>query len=280
VAFDTDRRPQPNSRAGGNFTDMQLDPPGGGFRSQFPGSTFGPVPGRTGTSPVGAMYGQIGADERVSGGSLQDIMGRVASIRGNRDLGGDQASDKIWADRISTGQATFGDVRQRLDRKSGEFGQTFQSANGINPYPTTLPSLSAEDFADLSQRRRAADSSLERALASHARMRGQVEADTTQARELLAEKFAGLRDQSMAGWGDRGAARQPRVAGQGLRVIRDRQAAKGGQLEQKRASRLSALQEMVSQARAAHTQELGDLEAERTRRKSDLSRMVQALGVS
>lgn len=254
--------------AGPAFTPPRGGPTGGGD-----------APGRTATTPQGAMYGAIGRDSTIDTSDRAAVAARLAEIRENRRLDADSASDQVWVDRIASGAADFGSARQALDRKSGEFGQTFQSASLGNPYPSKLPGLSAEDFADLAARRRSADSSLEQALASHGRLRGQAEAGTAAQRELLRQRFAGAQDNAMRAFGDFGAARQPRQAGRAARDLRNEHANERGALEVDHASRLRQLQEMVEAARAARTSTLGEIDAESTRRRSDLSQMIQALGV-
>lgn len=77
------------------------------------------------------LYGDIGPDRRIiEQGSDEDILARVAAIRSNRGLEADAASDRIWLNRIRAGQATFGDVRFRIDQKAGSTEHTARSVGG------------------------------------------------------------------------------------------------------------------------------------------------------
>lgn len=238
-----------------------------------------PPPRATGSKN---LYDDIGADAGIiKSGDRNRILGRVAAIRKNRGLDGDAKSDAIWADRLLGGKASFGEVRRRLDDKSGSRWWTAASHGGsanVGEFPTTLPSLSAEDVADLAARRRAASASFEEALARGNADTGRAETEARFRVEQLLQKLKGARFDGMSDLAGRGNAMQPRFAGRLQRGLRDAEAEGRGGIALEKSQRLAAIQEMVNKARLDREAEFGAVDAETVRRKADLSRLISQIG--
>lgn len=228
------------------------------------------------------MYDDIGQDAGlIKGGDRNAILGRVAAIRKNRGLDGDEKSDAIWADRLLGGKASFGEVRRRLDEKSGNRWWTAASHGGsanVGEFPTTLPSLSAEDIADLSARRRSASAAFEEALARGNAETGRAGAEAKFRVEQLMQKLKGARFDGMSDLAGRGNAMQPRFAGRLQRGLRDAEDQGRDGIALEKSQRLAAIQEMVNKARLDREAEFGQVDAETVRRKADLSRLMSQIG--
>lgn len=151
-------------------------------------------------------------------------------------------------------------------------------ANGGPAGAPPLPGLSADDFADLAARRRAATAAFENAQIARDRDAGRAEQNAALSLSDLAAQFTNQRNSLMANLGDRGLATSPRAAGKGLRNLLGQEARARADVQADLASRLAALDAMVSQTRAARDSEYDLLTAEEVRRRSDLGRLLTGLG--
>lgn len=148
----------------------------------------------------------------------------------------------------------------------------------VGSWPTTLPSLSAADFADLSARRRNATSSLQEALAQSAAGRERLKANTEFTLNRLDDKFTDKRQDLMSRLASRGLSFQPRFAGKGLADLQGQKASAIGEVRRDKAEQMAALEQIVQEARRRRDRELSLLDAEKVRRKSDLSRLMTQIG--
>lgn len=246
------------------------------------------------------MYGSLGADRKIAeSGDRDAVASRVRKIFENRGQSlehadpsaagrygssGAETPDARLAritDQIMSGDRTFGSVRRSVDRASGSDLQTIRSTDpawrpspGGKPEP---PPLSADDFADLAAQRRAATSMVEQARARREAEAGRVRSDAEEALAQLARQLDAAEFDFMSGASSVGMGRQPRVAGRGVRQLRDVQAQQAGQIERERAEQLAALDRMVNEAELERLAALGQLDAEEARRRADLGRLIQGV---
>lgn len=152
------------------------------------------------------------------------------------------------------------------------------SAPAVAAYPTTLPSLTSADFADLAARRRNATSGLQRALAHGEAATGRAGANYEFALSRLQDRFASERGTTLNTLAGRGLARQPRFAGKALRGLRDAEVGETSQLEVDKANQLAAIAAAGNEARGLRDAEIGQIEADEVRRRSELSRLISSIG--
>lgn len=150
------------------------------------------------------------------------------------------------------------------------------------PSPTAaapaLPSLSAEDLADLATRRRNATRSLELAETQGAAAEGRLNARHQLNLHLLRQRMAGERAGMMQELGSQGLARQPRFGLKGTRALETQEGQESAMLGVDATEQLSAIRDMVTQQRVATQNEYDQVEAERVRRAAILSNLIRAVG--
>lgn len=148
-----------------------------------------------------------------------------------------------------------------------------------DPYPTVLPSLSAEQLGQLAERRRLADERLKRAEAESERRRGLLDASALRARED-AERISrrSLQD-FMREAGGRGLARSPMVAGRQVRRTGEDLRLAYGEIDTRLSTEISALQDLVARAAEERDMAIAQIEQERVNMQADLDRLFPAAGM-
>lgn len=159
---------------------------------------------------------------------------------------------------------------------------TQASSGGATPqvlrYPTTPPPLSAGDIAEFGSRRRAATRGLQTAMARREHGTQSIDQLFKQFSKRLDTERGRVQRNTMGVLGGRGVARNPRQGGQALADIRDSFADRRASAEADRAGQLSALEQMVSEARSARDEELTAIEADKTRRRTSLDQLIRQIG--
>lgn len=147
-----------------------------------------------------------------------------------------------------------------------------------NAHPTTLPSLSAPDLADLNARRGNASSMFQEALARGEAGRQQTSAQHVFDVNRLQRAIQSKTRQGMQGLGGRGLGYSPRFAGRFLADTAGEHTEGLEGLGLDKASRLSAIEAAVNQARRERDSEFANVDAETVRRRADLSRIFTQIG--
>ena len=148
------------------------------------------------------------------------------------------------------------------------------SGGKANTRKVALPGLSANDFADIASRRRAATSNFQLAQTNAQREQARSGARWGLEQSQIVRGAEGQSTQLMQGLADMGSARNPRTAGRGNTAISDatnRTIALG---EADLGERIQSLQMVVQEARRNRDRTLADLSAEEVRRKTDYDRMM------
>ena len=219
-------------------------------------------------------YDDIGWDSRDSQ-DLGAASDRVRQIFVNRDVGigteGESEQDRIAriAQQVVSGERTFGDVRQSVDRIAQNADRTRASA-GLPA--VTQPQLSPEQIDELGRARMAASSQFRQteadALEAKSQARFQAELQT----QRLLEQYERMRKRQMDEAGDVGMAFQPVGAGRAMRSAAEGEARDTGEVEARLGQQLSMLAERVAAARRQRDMELSDLEAREQAMRSALVR--------
>ena len=152
--------------------------------------------------------------------------------------------------------------------------------SGGQSYSTTLPSLSAEQFGNLAERRRRVDSRFQEAMARKGAESTRVAAEGNIAANNIGR---GFKRETRAGMGElasRGVARNPRQAGRFLRDQRDAETDRRGELERELTERRRALQMFLEDARRERDDELLVLDMDEVNMRADLDRLFLGIGAS
>lgn len=145
-----------------------------------------------------------------------------------------------------------------------------------DPYPTVLPSLSAAQLGQLSERRRLVDERLKQAEAESERRRTLVEASATRARQDAERTSRRSIQDFMREAGGKGLARSPMVAGRQVRRGGEDLRLTYGEIDTKLSTEIAALQDLVSRAENQRNIELAAIEQERVNMQADLERLFPA----
>lgn len=211
-------------------------------------------------------YKSLGAD-RSAGGDIHAARSRVDDIFHNRNVdlgtgarqgeGGQERIDRI-AQAIVSGERTFGDVRQSVDRLAGNADHTRASA-GLPA--VTQPQLTPDQVGELMAARNAASSGHKQVVADATEQEARLEFGADLQRQRLIEQFDQMRKQGMRESGNAGMAFQPVGAGTQMRRYGDAQGRDVGELEARLGMDLAQLSEMVAASRRQRDTQIGAIDA-------------------
>lgn len=145
-----------------------------------------------------------------------------------------------------------------------------------DPYPTVLPSLSAAQLGQLSERRRLIDERLKQAEAESERRRTLVEASAERSRQDASRSAQRSITDFMREAGGRGLARSPMVAGRRVRRSGEDLRLAYGEIDTQLSTEIMALQDLVSRAENERSIGLAGIEQERVNMQADLGRLFPA----
>jgi hypothetical protein len=145
-----------------------------------------------------------------------------------------------------------------------------------DPYPTVLPSLSAKQLGQLSERRRIIDERLKQAEAESERRRTLIEASAQRSRQDAARTSRRTIEDFMRQAGGRGLARSPMVAGRRVRRGGEDLRLAYGEIDTQLSTELMALQDLVSRAENDRDLAMAGIEQERVNMQADLGRLFPA----
>lgn len=144
------------------------------------------------------------------------------------------------------------------------------------PYPTVLPSLSAEQLGALSERRRLADERLKRAEAESEKRTELLQAGADRARADATRTSQRTIQDFMRGAAGRGLARSPMVAGRQARREGEDLRLAYGEIDTRLSTDIMALQDLVARASEERDAAIGAIEQERVNMQADLERLFPA----
>lgn len=156
---------------------------------------------------------------------------------------------------------------------------TFKAGPDPDPYPTVLPSLSAAQLGELSQRRSVADQRLKQAEADKERGTTLLEASATRARQGAERDSRRSIEDFMRQSAGRGLARSPMVAGRQARRSGEDLRLAVGEIDTQLSTEIATLQDMVSKATDARNQEIAFIKQDKTNMRTDLERLFPASGM-
>lgn len=145
-----------------------------------------------------------------------------------------------------------------------------------DPYPTVLPSLSAEQLGQLSERRRLIDERLKQAEAESERRNTLAAASAERSRQDASRGSRRSVESFMRQAGGRGLARSPMVAGRAVRRAGEDLRLAYGEIDTNLSTEMLALQDLVSRAENERNIALAGIEQERVNMQADLSRLFPA----
>lgn len=145
-----------------------------------------------------------------------------------------------------------------------------------DPYPTVLPSLSAEQLGALAERRRVIDERLKLAEAESERRRSFLEASAERAKQSAERTSRRSIQDFMREAAGRSVARSPMIAGRFVRRAGEDLRLKYGEIETNLSNEIMALQDLVSRAELERDTELAKIEQERVNMQADLERLFPA----
>jgi len=145
-----------------------------------------------------------------------------------------------------------------------------------DPYPTVLPSLSAQQLGQLAERRMLADMRLKQAETEAKRRKELLEASSVRAREEANRtKTRNLQD-FMREAGGKGLARSPMVAGRQVRREGEDLRLKYGEIDTRLSTEIAALQDLVSKAADERQFVISSTEQQEIDMRADLERLFPA----
>lgn len=145
-----------------------------------------------------------------------------------------------------------------------------------DPYPTVLPSLSAEQLGQLSERRRLIDERLKQAEAESERRNTLAAASAERSRQDASRGSRRSVESFMRQAGGRGLARSPMVAGRAVRRAGEDLRLAYGEIDTQLSTEMMALQDLVSRAENERNVALAGIEQERVNMQADLGRLFPA----
>lgn len=241
-------------------------------------------------NPVGSSTTQAGNTSAGSArpgalsGSLSSILGRQPlkpsvgpTIQNAQQRRSQQAqSDRLTglAKSIQSKQKPTGDPVYNLTDPG-----TYEAGPDPDPYPTVLPSLSSEQLGVLAERRRLADQRLKQAKTEKERGTALLEASATRARESATRDSRRSIEDFMRDAGGKGLARSPMVAGRFQRRAGEDLRLSYGEIDTRLSTEIAALQDMVSQAELARSDELAGIKSDEVNMRADLERLFPAAGM-
>lgn len=158
------------------------------------------------------------------------------------------------------------------------FGREAGDRSPVSGYPTTLPSLSADQFGQLAARRREVDARFQEAMARGGAERTRIGAEGQLAGNQLRRRFARETRDGMGQLAGRGVARNPRQGGRFLRDQRDAETGEASELAREQAERRRALQMFLEDQRRSRAEELSRLDMDEVNMRADLGRLFPGAG--
>lgn len=153
---------------------------------------------------------------------------------------------------------------------------TFKAGPDPDPYPSVLPSLSATQLGELAQRRQIADQRLKEAEADKKRGTTLLESSATRARQGAERDSRRSIEDFMRQAAGRGLARSPMVAGRQQRRSGEDLRLEVGEIDTRLSTEIATLQDMVSKAEDARSQEIAFIEQDKVNLSADLKRLFPA----
>lgn len=211
----------------------------------------------------------------------------AARLQGQADaFAKKQAGQSSWERALNTGMGTFVPESRKPKPPAppsyvpdgDEDGFTTDPSNTPepDPYPTVLPSLSAEQLGALSERRRLADKRYKQAETESAKRKELLEASANRARTSAERESKRSIEDFMREAAGKGVARSPMVAGREIRRTGEDLRLTYGEIDTKLSTEISALQDMVAQAELARSEEIAAISQEEVNMRADLKRMFPA----
>lgn len=156
---------------------------------------------------------------------------------------------------------------------------TFKAGPDPDPYPTVLPSLSAAQLGELSQRRSVADQRLKQAKADKERGETLLKASAIRARQSAERGSRRSIEDFMRQSAGKGLARSPMVAGRQARRSGEDLRLAVGEIDTQLSTEIATLQDMVSKATDARNQEIAFIKQDKVNMQTDLERLFPASGM-
>ena len=144
------------------------------------------------------------------------------------------------------------------------------------PYPTVLPSLSAQQLGQLAERRMLADMRLKQAQAEAERRTGVLEASALRQRQDADRISRRTVQDFMREAGGKGLARSPMVAGRQVRRAGEDLRQTYGEIDTRLSTEIAALQDLVSRAEDERQFTIGATEQQEIDMRADLERLFPA----
>jgi hypothetical protein len=211
-----------------------------------------------------------GTDRKIlASGNKDSAVNRIQSIYENRGVKpvGDLAS---MAASVMSGQKSFNDIRSAVEKMQNV------PAPQAAQFPRTGAELTSEQVRMLSERRRAADSSFEEALARAQAQKNTAEDNAREAARRVGTSFRDENRTGMSSFASRGVARNPRQAGRFLRSQRDSEAEARFDVENQLNEQRRALDMFVEDARRSRDDQLLTLENDKANMQANLGLLFPA----
>lgn len=233
--------------------------------------------------------GQVNSSNRnaiLSRGVGSVLRPQTVNTTGPRPLA-TPSSSSSWERALSTGLGSQDAVKskEKVSVKPPEYipggsesSFTTDPSNSPepDPYPSVLPSLSAEQLGSLAERRRIADKRLKLAEEESRKRRELLEASANRNRATAERDSKRSMDDFMREVAGRGLARSPMIAGRETRRAGEDLRLAYGEIDTKLATEISALQDLVSQAELARSEEIASISQDEVNMRADLERLFPA----
>lgn len=145
-----------------------------------------------------------------------------------------------------------------------------------DPYPTVLPALSSAQLGALAERRRIVDQRLKQAETESQKRRELLEASATRSRTSAERKSKRSIEDFMREAAGAGLARSPMVAGRQVRRAGEDLRLTYGEIDTQLSTEIAALQDLVSQAELARSEEIASISQDEANMRSDVERLLPA----
>lgn len=242
---------------------------------------------RAARSADAARYQGAARQFNINQGTAQDQrqFGNIIRKKAAATLPAAQSS---WERALSTGLGTTLPSSSKGDKPAaappdyipgGDETTTTTDPGNVpqpDPYPTVLPSLSAEQLGALSERRRVVDQRLKVAEEESRKRRELLEASANRSRAGAERESKRNMDDFMREVAGRGLARSPMIAGRGVRRAGEDLRLTYGEIDTKLSTEIAALQDLVSQAELDRSEEIASISQDEANMRADLERLLPA----
>ena len=232
-----------------------------------------------GTTPLGVSRGTstftspgIGSPSAAFLGLMNEAeQRRQNALQGQRNAAAAAAAGPTPFQLESRMSQGSGPIYGLTTNPGGPLGQFFP-----DPYPTVLPSLSADQLGALSERRRLADERLKRAETESEKRTDLLQAGAERSR-VDAERTSRRTVQDfMRNAAGKGLARSPLVAGRQVRREGEDLRLRFGEIDTRLSTDIMALQDLVSRAAEERDQAIASVEQDKVNMQADLERLFPA----